>query len=248
MGWLSKGNREILPLNTQNTSFPLIHGVDTEKGIALTGGTTDSYRQVLSMFRMDAEERLQKLRFFLFEGTSGGTGKFPGKHLSSLITQIQALKGALATIGSEEVLAKAARLEEAGKDMDLALIQESLPEFIEQLSALVKNIKTAIEQTSDKNEAKAGTSRSFIQLFGKQKQDKSPSLKSDYSEYLSVFDELKKALKLQNVTDIEKNLDILNQKITEPKTKEILEHISDQVLMTEFDSAIKTIDELLGKN
>jgi len=125
-----------------DTSFPPISGVDTSKGIVLTGGTAEGYRQVLSMFRKDAEERLQKLRFFLYEGLNAGKGKFPEKHLSSFATQIQALKGAAATIGAAEVSDEAARLDAAIKNKDLVFLYDSLPGFIDLLAELVKNKKS----------------------------------------------------------------------------------------------------------
>ena len=259
MGWLFKGKKEQKP-ETENpienkesgsvvssdTTFPLINGMNTKKGIIMTGGTPESYRQVLSMFRKDAEERLQKFRFFLYEGLNSGTGKFPEKHLSSLTTQIQALKGASSTIGAEEISAEAARLETAGKDKDLTFIQDKLPDFVEHLSELVKNIRTAIEPKQGETEGGSGGHRSFMQRFGKQKSEKTQPVKISISEHLPVFQKLIEALKSQKVPEIEHILDELHQKVLNPKTKEVLEQISDQVLMTEFDSAIKTIDELIS--
>jgi len=254
MGWPFKGKKEQKPdtrspaenrasgsAAPSGNSFPLIHGVDTAKGIALTGGTPESYRQVLSMFRKDAEERLQKFRFFLYDGLSGGQGKFPEKHLTSLTTQIQALKSASATIGAAEISAEAAMFETAGKDKDLVFIQDKLPDFVEHLSDLVKNIRASVEPRQEETEGSGPMS--FIQRFGKQKPDKTTPAKIDLTEYLPIFQKLTEALKSQNVPDIEFILGELNQKSLDSKTKEILEQISDQVLMTEFDSAIRTIGE-----
>ena len=130
---------------TADTMFPLIQGLDTKKGIALTGGTIESYRQVLSMFCKDARERLQKFRFYLFESMSGAGDTFPEKYLSPLTTQLQALKTASATIGAGELSAEAAGIEAAGKSGELALIQDKLPGFIEQLTELVNNVRAALE-------------------------------------------------------------------------------------------------------
>ena len=264
MGWLFKGNKEEKPkteespenkASSPNTpshiSFPTIPGVDTEKGIAMTGGTVESYHKVLSMFRKDAEERLQKFRFFLYEGISSGTGKFPEKHLQSLTTQIQALKSASGTIGAADVSAEAARLETAGKDLDLVFILDKLPDYVEHLSELVKNIRTIVDQKQGENEPAPGGAKSFLQMFSKQKSDKPSPAKLKISDYRPMFEELKEAFKSQNVLAIEQILEELNQKAqntADAKIKEALEQISDQVLMTEFDSAIKTIDELINTN
>jgi len=135
-------------------SFPPINGINTVKGIALTGGTAEGYRQVLSMFRKDAEERIQKFRYFLYESSSGG--KFPEKHLASFITQIQALKSASATIGASETSDKAARLEAAGRNKELSFVQDNLPDFVEHLTALTKSIRTALKAKSEKVALKFG--------------------------------------------------------------------------------------------
>ena len=209
-----------------SNSFPLIQGVDTVKGMAMTGSTADGYRRVLSMFCKDAKERLQKFRYFLFESMSSGSGKFPEKHLSSLTTQVQALKTASATIGAAELSCEAAGLEAAGRAGDLVSIQNKLPDFIEQLTALVANILAVIGAGQDGEESESST--------------------TDISGYLSTFKELAAALKSQNVPDIERILGKLSHISPDIKTKEALEQISDQVLMTEFDSAIKTIDGLIG--
>ena len=229
-------------------SFPPISGVDTTKGIALTGGTAEGYRQVLSMFRKDSEERLQKLRFFLYEGLSAGKGMFPEKHLSSLATQIQALKSASATIGSAEVSDKAARLDTAIRNKDLVFLYDNLPDFIESLAELVKNTRAAVESGSIENAAKPSKGSFFKRLFTGQKPDKTAAPKTGPSEYLPIFNKLKNAINSQNLYDIDHMLAELSLKPLDAKTREILEHVSDEVLMTEFDSAIKTIDALIGMN
>jgi HPt (histidine-containing phosphotransfer) domain-containing protein len=228
-----------------NISFPPINGIDTVKGIALTGGTAEGYRQVLSMFRKDAEERIQKFRFFLYESLSNG--KFPEKHLASFITQIHALKSASATIGATEISEEAAGLETAGKNMELSFVQDSLPDFVEHLAALVKNVRAALEAKPDKAASKSGGQGLISQIFGKKKADKTQSA-VDQSEYPSIFRKLAEALEVQNITDADRIFDELNKMPLEPKTKEVLEQISDQVLMTEFESAIKTIKEFTASD
>jgi len=233
-------------LTQMDTSFPPINGVDTSKGIAMTGGTAEGYRQVLSMFRRDSEERLQKLRFFLYEGLNAGKGKFPEKHLSSLATQIQALKSALAAIGAAKVSDEAVRLEVAAKNRDLVFLYDNLPGFIELLAELVKNTRAAVEIKPDEKAAKPAAGGFLKQIFARQKPEKQAAPKTDPSEYLPVFNKLKNAIDSQNLSEIDRIIDELNQKPLDAKTKETLEHISDEVLMTEFDSAIKTIDILIG--
>ena len=198
------------------------------------------------MFRKDAEERLQKLRFFLYEGLSAGKGMFPEKHLSSLGTQIQALKGASAAIGAAEVSDGAARLDAAVRNRDLVFLYDSLPGFIEKLAELVKNIRAAIESKPDENAAKPAGGGFFRRIFAGRKPDNAAAPKTGPSEYLPVFNRLKDAINSQNLYDIDHVLAELSLKPLDAKTREILENISDEVLMTEFDSAIKTIDKLIA--
>jgi len=227
-------------------SFPPIQGIDTIKGIAMTGGTAEGYRQVLSIFRKDAEERVQKFRFFLYE--SMNNGKFSEKHLTSFTTQIHALKSASAAIGAAEISDKADRLENAARNAELNFIQDNLPDFVEYLAKLLKNIRAALGSGSEKTAAKSGGQGFLGQIFGKIGAEKPQYTKGDSSEYLSLFIKLAEALGSKNVTDADRILDELNKMPLDPKTKEILEQISDQILMAEFESAIKTIKELIGPN
>jgi len=250
MGLFSEKNKEKKTENTVQSGnaasdilLPPIDGIDAIKGIALTGGTVEGYRKVLLMFRKDAEERIQKFRYFLYESMSGG--KFPEKHLTSFITQIQALKSASATIGAVETSDKAARFEAAGRNKELSFILDNLPDFVEQLTALTKSIRAALETKPDKPGLKFGGQGFLNQAFGKKKPDKSQSTKANPSEYIPLFDKLAAALKSRNVTDIELVLDELSKLQLEAKPGEILELISDQILMTEFESAIKTIGEFM---
>ena len=253
MGWLPGKNKEILPEKTIQAdnsaavvSFHPISGIDTAKGIVMTGGTAEGYRQVLSMFRRDAEERTQKFRFYLYESLNGG--KFPEKHLASFITQIHALRTASATIGAAEISDEAFRLEAAGKSAELSFIQDNLPDFTEHLTALIKNIRSALECKPDKAAVKSGGQGFISQVFGKKNASGPLSSKVDPSGYFPFFSKLAEALGSKNVTEAELVLDELNKMPLDPKTKEILEQISDQVLMTEFESAIKTINEFIGSN
>ena len=213
----------------EEPQFPVISGIDTAKGIAMTGGTASGYRRVLSMFCKDVRERLQRLRLFLFESETGGN-KFPEKYIPSFITQVHALKSACATIGAAEISAQAARFESSSRAGDMAYIQENLSGFIERLTVLVNNIRAALELLPVEFAVSSG----------------GPGEVADPSRYLSLFNKLTEALKSEIVADIDHSLDELIEKAADSKTNEILESISDQILMTEFDGARKTIDKLIG--
>jgi signal transduction histidine kinase/CheY-like chemotaxis protein len=108
----------------------VISGVDTRKGIAMTGGTEAGYRRVLSQFRRDAVERLPVFSAIPAETT-----------LTVFATQAHAIKSAAATIGAAEVSKEAAALEAAGKAGNMEVIRETLPGFREHLTELIEAIE-----------------------------------------------------------------------------------------------------------
>ena len=207
-----------------------INGINTARGMALTGGTLDTYRKVLIMFCKDAELRLQTLKYFLLESLNSGTGSFPSKHLASFTTQVNALKAASASLGATELPFIAERLEMAARDSDLAFIQENLTEFIETLEEHINTIQAALHELAEQSDGK----------------DAAMAENKDNSEYLSVFQELSDALKSNKISEIDRIIDKLS-KMEQDKIKGIVEKISDQVLMAEFDIAIKTIDEFTSE-
>jgi HPt (histidine-containing phosphotransfer) domain-containing protein len=184
--------------------------MDVQKGIAMTGGTLAAYKQVLSLFCKDAEDRLPLLQ------------RAPTPDvLTAFITHVHALKSASASLGAEDVSAKAAALEAAGKAEDMAFIRKNLSVFAQKLGELAKNIRTALQL----NETAA------------------PDLESS-AAYSPLFKQLADALETQKSVEIDLTLEELNQKPLDAQTREALQKISDDVLMAEFDSALKIINSL----
>jgi len=117
----------------ENVQLPFINGIDIQKGIRMTGGTEEGYRSVLSIFRIDAQERL---KFLL---------KAPDENdLSGFIINVHALKSASASIGATEISADAERLEAACRNRDMDFIHENLDKFVEQLIALINELSFLI--------------------------------------------------------------------------------------------------------
>jgi HPt (histidine-containing phosphotransfer) domain-containing protein len=141
------------------------------------------------------------------------------------VTQVHSLKSASASIGADEISAKAAKLEAAGKNADINFIQEHLPVFVQQLAELVINIKKILE-------------------YKKSDDTSEPSLLTDNSP---LFEELAEALKKQNAAEIDRLLAELDKISPDSETREALEKISDEVLMTEFDNALKIVNNLISE-
>jgi signal transduction histidine kinase/CheY-like chemotaxis protein/HPt (histidine-containing phosphotransfer) domain-containing protein len=126
-------NSDKLQDRDTNSSLPIIPNVDTEKGVKIVRGSIKAYKNILSMFCKDLDERLPKLQIMPKEDT-----------LPEFIIQVHSLKSVTASIGAQEASVKAAALEAAGKAANLAFIREHLPEFTVQLAELGKNIRAAL--------------------------------------------------------------------------------------------------------
>jgi HPt (histidine-containing phosphotransfer) domain-containing protein len=179
----------------------------------MTGGTLELYRQVIGLFRRDAEERLALLQ------TVPDSSALP-----AFITLVHALKSASASIGAAEISARAAHLEAAGKDANIDFIRENLPGFAQHLADIIDRIR-----------AWEGGAKEQHVLTGEQ----------GSTELTRLFHELAAALEAKKAGDIDRILEELyahtapaSQTIN-AETKEILEKISDNVLMAEYESAAK---------
>jgi signal transduction histidine kinase/ActR/RegA family two-component response regulator/HPt (histidine-containing phosphotransfer) domain-containing protein len=213
----NSNNDSLLP--TSHSPFPDIPGVDVKKGITMTGGTEKGYRNVLAMLSKNVEEMLP-----LFQTPPDQDA------LPMFIVQVHALKSSTASIGAVEVSDRAAKLEDAGRAGDLAFIREHLGDFFEHLTALVKNIGIALQTASGENDANGLPN------------DK--NLEADIST-IRLFSELTESLKSRKVPEIKRLMNALNRQAADSKIREVLERLSDQVLMAEFDDAIKTVGELV---
>jgi HPt (histidine-containing phosphotransfer) domain-containing protein len=193
-----------------------IPGIDVRRGIIMTGGSEALYRQVLSTFRHDAGERLPLLQTPPEE---------MDMHL--FITQVHALKSASANIGAAEVSAEAARLETAGRNGDMAFIEDALPMFAIRIAKLIEIIEAALAAGAD----------------AKTSAEPAPD-----ADYYPLLRELAAALEAENTRAIDRLLEDLNQRTLDAKTRESLEQISDRVLMAEFGAALEIIAGMTGGN
>ncbi|MDR1900978.1 MAG: response regulator [Treponema sp.] len=111
-----------------------IEGLDVARGLAMTGGTETTYREVLERYCRDVEERLPSLR-----------GVPSLEDIPFFVIQVHALKSASASIGAETLSVKAQLLENAGRVGDLRVIAEHLSGFRQNISSLTARIKAALK-------------------------------------------------------------------------------------------------------
>jgi CheY-like chemotaxis protein len=205
-------------VNAPESQPPDIPGVDTAKGIAMTGGTEAGYRKVLAQFYKDAEERLALLQQPPEEPA-----------LPVFVTQVHALKSAAATIGAAEVSAEAAALEAAGMSVlagnaaDMTAIAEGLPKFSTGLSELVEAIGRAM-----KNEQGIMTNEENV----------------DYVLFAANRALLKEALEAKDMKEIDRLLEEFEQLPLDAETRERINAVSDKILMGEYADAVMVIDAI----
>ena len=204
-----------------------IPGIDIKRGIAMTGGTKAGYYNVLSMFRKDVENRLLLLK------TAPDADNLP-----VFVTQVHALKSASASVGAAEVSAMAAELEAAGKAGDTAFINEKIQSFALQLRELAEGILAWEISAKENNKSAAGDA-----VPG----NSGAAGSDDRVTIATLLRGLVAVLEAQNITEIDRVMDELLQQTVDSNTKETLEQISDQILMTEFESAVKTAKELIAR-
>jgi HPt (histidine-containing phosphotransfer) domain-containing protein len=192
------------PQKQDNTALS-IPGLDTAKGLVMTGGKEEGYRAVLATFQKDAHERMCLMQNALDTGA-----------VQDFVIHVHALKSASASIGGAEVSSRAAALEGAGKMGDMIFIKDNLPVFLEMLTELVKNIHKVVEPQKAANQ----------NMFNS-------------SKFLPLFRELAEALKFKNASEIDRLIKELGEKPLDASTKEVLEKISDDVLVAEYEKALK---------
>jgi CheY-like chemotaxis protein len=139
--------------------------------------------------------------------------------LSAFIINVHAMKSALANVGENDLSALAARLEQAGRDHDITLVMSELPSFIKMLYAAVDKYEK-VQEPSD------GAEENFDSSFLKEKL-------LVITTACTVYD--KKTAKSA--------LSQIKQKKWPQSVRDKLGSISGYLLHSEFDEAVKFIEE-----
>jgi HPt (histidine-containing phosphotransfer) domain-containing protein len=195
-------------------------GVDVAKGVMMTGGTMEGYRRVLALFVRDAEERLNTFQPLLDRPPSSG-------ELDAFTISVHALKTASGTIGAAALSDEAKKLEEAGKAGNMDLIQKNLAIFSEHLKATIGALNWQIQKNG----------LAFASI------DKTPTVNA--ATYHDRFTELAAALADEDIGTIDRLLAELERVNFELKLKRLLTDVSDSVLMGEFTTGIKILEDLV---
>jgi signal transduction histidine kinase/CheY-like chemotaxis protein len=195
-----------------------IKGVDMGKGLDMAGGSTDVYKDILVAYVKDAKSRLVVLCTF---GRSIRT-EFPDKKsLSVFITQVHALKSASASIGALSLSSEALALETAGKGANVSVIKQNLSAFCENLSSLIDRIESAMprQETGGMETVSEGDKEELLLL--------------------------KEALQNENIGAIDEVFDAIMRRDWGANIRERLSLIGDSILLSEFEEAVKILNELI---
>jgi CheY-like chemotaxis protein len=223
--WIPKEKKEFVDeinekAETKDNALTLfqISGIDTARGITMTGGTEAGYLDVLSLFCKDVEERLP-----ILQGTPDD--------LSLIAIHTHALKNASAYIGATEISEMAVALEAESRARNLAFIRKNLPAFAESLAELARNIRIALKRDD------TGPTKSLENLppnFHDLVYKLAASLESQrISELGPILKELR---------------ELSRQHLIDEKIVQTLEQVSDQVLIAEYGEALKAVKELFIEN
>ncbi|MFP3042853.1 ATP-binding protein [Treponema primitia] len=111
-----------------------IDGVDTAKGIDLTGGTEEGYRNILQIFCLDAASQTEYLK------------SVPAvEQMPLFINAVHSIKGIAASIGADTLSSEALTLEMAGKNLDMETITRHLADFTENLLVMTERIQAFLK-------------------------------------------------------------------------------------------------------
>jgi signal transduction histidine kinase/FixJ family two-component response regulator len=200
--------------NKKDNSFVLqIDDIDTKKGMILSGGSLENYLSVLNLFVKDALKRVEYLSV-----------DYAKQDTKAFVTQVHALKSALANIGASKLSSMAAALEAAGNRSDFAAIGDRIGDFRERLLDLTAALKRSHIGENALNARSAGEPFSDATL--------------------NTLRSLKKALIAKDAQQSDR---ILNDPSLqeEDSLSELLMDISNLALGGEYEEAARIVETLI---
>ena len=195
----------------QGIFAPLVNaGVDVKHGIVMAGNDEKRYRKALKTFSKDAFERL-----YLFEVTP------TANDLAPFAVNAHALKSAATLIGASHIASRAAKLETAGKDMDIRTIKTHIETFYNDLMQLAELIDHTLAASGGDLAA------------------------AEPVQYSAAFQDLAAALRNEDIEATRKLLAELDDEPFNTATKDILSDIARAAQMNEFDEASALCGKLI---
>ncbi|MCL2664535.1 MAG: ATP-binding protein [Defluviitaleaceae bacterium] len=119
--------------DAEETRTTMIPGLDTTKGIELSGGTEEMYFDMLEIFSEDMQMKIEQIKEF--DTTND---------LSVFITNVHGIKSASAYIGAQSLSETARMFELAGKRDDTDFIRGNMQQLLNEIESISEKIKDAI--------------------------------------------------------------------------------------------------------
>jgi signal transduction histidine kinase/CheY-like chemotaxis protein len=198
--------------------FPAVPGIEIETGLQNAGGSPEAYKNILSYFRTDMEERIPQIQ----EAAEKEDWAF-------YTTAIHAIKGASRSIGAMELGADAAELETAGREKNAGLAAAKTGALLEKLRSLLGHIDSILGKPG----AEQGNGR------GPEDEGLSPQDAAGLG-----LEDLKEALNNMDTEKINAVLAEINAKAQSPGVKKIVSRIEQCVLLFEYEEAVMIIDQI----
>jgi PAS domain S-box-containing protein len=110
-----------------------IEGLDTAKGILMTGGDIEDYLRTLAVYHNDGQEKISQIKACLSEN-----------NLALYTIYVHALKSASGIIGAKELSDAAMNLEAAGRRGDRDYINANSDDFLAALEKILSSISPVI--------------------------------------------------------------------------------------------------------
>jgi signal transduction histidine kinase/HPt (histidine-containing phosphotransfer) domain-containing protein/FixJ family two-component response regulator len=192
-----------------------IEGVDVENGIYMTGGDSGNYLKTLGIFREDGIEKVEAIRQCV-----------ESQDLQLYAIHVHALKSASASIGAAKVSNLARSLEVAAKNKDISYIIKHNEKFLEELVMLLESIKIAMASQSA-SVAKAAEAKGAV----------------DVKLIAELSRKLRQAIDIFDMEEVDAVLIKLREE-TQGKTLKIVESISNNILICEYDRANELAERL----
>ncbi|MDR1689707.1 MAG: response regulator [Clostridiales bacterium] len=193
----------------------IISGLDTKKGMVMTGGSWKNYIKTLTIYYYDAKQRIEQIGKMLEEG-----------NVTAYTTAVHALKSASGSIGASNVSQMAAALEDAAKSGNMLYVGEHNEEFVRLLKTLTDSLEKVV--LGEEQERNAAEENNIPFLY-------------------DALCNLRKALDEMDMGEIDDNMAKLDSKDWEKEISAMIENISQNVLLFEYDSAKDIINEIIDK-
>jgi len=186
-----------------------IDGIDAYKGITYAANNVENYINVLRVFQKDGAKKIEELSNFLEESD-----------LPSYTVAVHAIKSASASIGADEISARARELETAGKTGDMDYIGKYNETFLVELQKLLDDIETALNF--------------YAPVFKKEN--------LDFDQLDMLLENLKRALIEYDIVAIDELTEEIQDYTTNPEKGEDIERILRNVFVGKYKQAIELLE------